>query len=108
MPNGGQLTVELSRTDEAVSISVHDTGVGIPEENLNKLFQPLFTTKSKGTGLGLAVCKRIAEAHGGTITIKSQVGKGSTFTVRIPLNETLPETYNEVSAKASPTAPGSR
>ncbi|MEX2723467.1 MAG: ATP-binding protein, partial [Candidatus Freyarchaeota archaeon] len=59
-------------------------GEGIPEENLPKLFQPLFTTKSKGQGLGLSVCKRLVEAHGGDITVKSKVGKGSTFTIKIP------------------------
>lgn len=84
MPDGGQLGVELSETEEDVIMVIQDTGIGIPEDNLNKMFQPLFTTKPKGTGLGLPVCKRIVEAHGGDITVESQVGKGSTFTVRIP------------------------
>jgi len=87
MPDGGQLTIRASRTEEAISISVQDTGVGIPEENLDKLFQPLFTTKSKGTGFGLPVCKRIVEAHDGSITVESKVGRGSTFTVKIPLRK---------------------
>jgi len=85
MPNGGQLTIRASRTEEAVFISVQDTGVGIPEENLDKLFHPLFTTKPKGTGFGLPVCRRLVEAHGGSITVESKAGRGSTFTVKIPL-----------------------
>jgi len=85
MPDGGKLTIRASKTGGAASISIQDTGVGIPEENIPKLFQPLFTTKSKGTGFGLPVCKRIVEAHNGSITVKSKVGGGSTFTVRIPL-----------------------
>jgi signal transduction histidine kinase len=71
--SGGSLTLKFS-----------DTGVGISEENLGKLFVPLFTTKSKGSGLGLAICKRIAEAQGGTIAVESKVGAGTAFTVTIP------------------------
>jgi PAS domain S-box-containing protein len=85
MPNGGKLTIVGSRTDRDASISVEDTGMGISEENLGKLFQPLFTTKTKGQGLGLAVCKRIIEAHGGEIAVESKEGEGSTFTIKIPL-----------------------
>jgi len=87
MPDGGQLTIGVSRTEEAAFISVEDTGAGIPEENLDRLFHPLFTTKPKGTGFGLAVCKRLMEAHDGSITVESKVGKGSTFTVKIPLRK---------------------
>jgi PAS domain S-box-containing protein len=87
MPDGGQLIVRLSRTEEDAFISVQDTGVGIPKENLDKLFSPLFTTKSKGTGFGLSVCKRLVEAHSGSITVKSEVGRGSTFTVKLPLGK---------------------
>jgi len=85
MPNGGRLTIRASKAGEAASITVEDTGVGIPEEYMKKIFQPLFTTKAKGTGFGLAVCKRIVEAHEGSIIVESKVGKGSTFTVKIPL-----------------------
>jgi signal transduction histidine kinase len=58
--------------------------MGIPEEAKSKLFTPLFTTKAKGQGLGLAVAKRMTEAIGGTVTFKSQEGKGTTFIVRLP------------------------
>jgi len=85
MPDGGRLTITASKTEEAVLISVEDTGVGIPEEVMPKLFQPLFTIKARGAGLGLAVCKRMVEAHGGSITIKSKVGRGTIITVKIPL-----------------------
>lgn len=83
MPQGGKLSVEAFKKDESALIEIKDTGVGIPEENMGKLFTPHFTTKAKGTGLGLPVCKRLIEAHGGTITVESEVGKGSTFTVKI-------------------------
>ena len=76
MPDGGQLTINASKTEDVALVRVEDTGIGIPEENLSKIFQPLFTTKARGQGFGLAVCKRIVEAHGGTITVESKVGKG--------------------------------
>jgi len=87
MPKGGQLTIKISKKGEEESISFQDTGTGIPEENLDKLFSPFFTTKAKGQGLGLAVCKRLVEAHGGTISVESKVGEGSTFTVNLPLQQ---------------------
>jgi signal transduction histidine kinase len=85
MPNGGQLAIRASKVEKVVLISVQDTGAGITKENIGKLFTPLFTTKAKGQGLGLPVCKRIAEAHGGEVTVESEEGKGSIFTVRLPL-----------------------
>jgi signal transduction histidine kinase len=68
-----------------MAVSITDTGVGIPQENLDKLFEPLFTTKAKGIGLGLAVTKTLVEGHGGSIEVESEVGKGTTFTVRLPI-----------------------
>ena len=85
MPNGGELTVNTERQGKNVLIFFHDTGVGIPEENLPKLFDPLFTTKAKGQGFGLAVCKRLVDAHEGSISVESTVKKGTTFTVKLPL-----------------------
>jgi signal transduction histidine kinase len=88
MPEGGQLTVKSEvPSPEWVAVSVADTGVGVPEEHLDKLFEPLFTTKAKGVGLGLAVVKSLVDGHGGTIEVQSKVGKGSTFTVRLPIKE---------------------
>ncbi|MGA2532654.1 MAG: cache domain-containing protein [Candidatus Aminicenantales bacterium] len=87
MPDGGTLTItsRLSRDGAALEIVFSDTGVGIPGENLPKLFDPFFTTKSFGTGLGLAVSYGIILQRGGTIEVRSEVGRGSVFTVRIPL-----------------------
>jgi len=87
MPNGGSLAVVISKKEGSALIDIADTGMGIHEENLPKIFQPLFTTKSKGQGLGLPVCKRFVEAHGGGITLKSKLGVGTTFTVSLPLDE---------------------
>ena len=84
MPTGGEMTIAASQTLDSVTISINDSGVGIPKENLAKLFKPFFTTKAKGQGLGLAVCKRLIEAQGGTISVDSEEGKGSTFTVKVP------------------------
>lgn len=85
MPEGGTLTIYAEKEDNMTKIFFKDTGVGIPKENLEKIFQPLFTTKAKGTGLGLAVCKRIVEAHNGTIDVESELGKGSTFIIKLPI-----------------------
>ena len=84
MPNGGKISFASSSDDYFTSISITDTGVGISKENMKKLFNPLFTTKSRGTGLGLAICKRIIDAHNGTISVESEVAKGSTFTIKLP------------------------
>jgi PAS domain S-box-containing protein len=84
MPEGGELTVDASKSDEEALVSFHDTGVGIPQEDFSKLFNPFFTTKAKGQGLGLAVCKRLVEAHGGEITVESRLGEDTTFTIRLP------------------------
>jgi signal transduction histidine kinase len=84
MPDGGKLTVQAYREKTAVVITVQDTGVGISEDAREKLFTPLFTTKAKGQGFGLAVVKRLTEALGGTVTFESQKGKGTTFTIILP------------------------
>ena len=84
MHEGGKLTVEGRRLGGKSVITVSDTGVGVSEENMRKLFTPLFTTKAKGTGLGLAVCKRIIDAHQGEIKVDSEEGKGTTFTITLP------------------------
>jgi signal transduction histidine kinase len=68
-----------------VGIAVKDTGTGITPENMARIFEPLFTTKSKGIGLGLAVSRKLAEANGGRIEVKSELGRGSTFTLFLPV-----------------------
>ena len=89
MPKGGTLRIWSRISDNCVKVYFRDTGIGIPEENLDKIWAPLFTTKAKGMGLGLSICKRIVEAHGGNITVKSKVGAGTTFTVTLPLKPKL-------------------
>jgi signal transduction histidine kinase len=84
MPEKGTIEISSCQTRDCVQIAVADTGTGIPEETLSKLFLPLFTTKAQGMGFGLAICKRIIEAHEGTITVKSELNKGTTFTVTLP------------------------
>ena len=86
MPNGGTLRVNATCKDKLVTISIQDTGEGIPEEIKDKVFTPLFTTKSKGQGFGLAVAKRLIEAQNGKITFDTQKGKGTTFMVQLPLS----------------------
>jgi PAS domain S-box-containing protein len=85
MPKGGNLTVSARAQDGMIYISIHDTGIGIPPENISKLFEPLFTTKTKGIGLGLAVSRKLIEANGGRIEVQSEAGKGSTFSVYLPV-----------------------
>ena len=84
MAEGGRLTVEASREGSGVSISVRDTGRGIPEDILHDLYKPFHTTKPGGSGLGLAYCKRAVGAHGGEIIVDSTVGEGTTFTIKLP------------------------
>jgi signal transduction histidine kinase len=87
MPEGGTLTITSTKMEDELEIVFRDTGTGMSEENLDKLrlWVPLFTTKAKGMGFGLAICKRIMEAHGGKIRVESQLGKGTTVTVSFPL-----------------------
>jgi PAS domain S-box-containing protein len=89
MPEGGRLRLSLARENSHVRLGVSDTGHGMPEEIRSKVFEPFFTTKDfgKGTGLGLTVVKGIIEEHGGTITVESAVDKGTTFWIRLPLDE---------------------
>jgi PAS domain S-box-containing protein len=86
----------LAPDGDFVEISVTDTGEGIPPENLKKLFQPLFTTKPKGIGLGLVVCKNLVTANGGRIAVASEVGKGTTFAVVLPVKSDADEATREV------------
>jgi signal transduction histidine kinase len=86
---GGNLTVETSHIlkEDNLQINFKDTGSGIPPENISKLFEPFFTTKKKGkgVGLGLSVAYGIVQEHGGSIYVKSKVGQGTTFQVKLPL-----------------------
>ena len=86
MPEGGELIINGRKVNAYVEVTFTDTGVGISEEIMNKIFDPLFTTKSQGTGLGLSVCHQIVSKHGGTMDVLSVVGEGATFVVRLPSN----------------------
>lgn len=89
MPAGGTLTITAQRTTDGryVSLRISDTGHGIPQDHLAKVFKPFFTTKHKGLGVGLALAKRIVERHGGTITLSSVEGHGTTVSLSLPLAE---------------------
>ena len=83
-PRGGQIMVSTTREGDAVLIRVIDTGAGIPPELQPRVFEPYFSTKKSGTGLGLPTVRRVAEEHGGSLTLQSEVGKGTQFTLRLP------------------------
>ncbi len=85
MPNGGTLTVSSARRGESVEVDIADTGVGISEENMTKIFEPYFTTKDFGSGLGLTVVYKIVKEHGGEISLRSKEGEGTTFTISLPI-----------------------
>ena len=90
MTKGGTLTLQTGESTEAVWVSVADTGGGIPQEQLNRIFEPFYTTKKKGSGLGLMIVQRIVRAHNGRIELESHVGRGTTFRIWLPLHERKP------------------
>jgi PAS domain S-box-containing protein len=90
MTRGGRLTVQTGETGDQVWVSVSDTGGGIPQEHLNRIFEPFYTTKKQGTGLGLMIVQRIVRAHNGRIEVDSHVGSGTTFRIWLPLHEPKP------------------
>lgn len=85
MPDGGELSILISQDKQHAIIEVHDTGEGIPEENMEKLFSPCFTTKTMGNGFGLTEVDKVVKCHGGTIEAQSILGQGTSFTIKIPL-----------------------
>ncbi|NPV68943.1 MAG: PAS domain S-box protein [Anaerolineae bacterium] len=90
-PAGGAITVSVAREEDSAVIRVQDTGIGIPAEALPHIFEPFFRVSeevARGTGLGLTISREIVDLHGGTLTVESEVGRGSTFTVRLPLERT--------------------
>jgi signal transduction histidine kinase len=85
MPNGGTLRLECVATATAVQLRIRDSGVGIPAEQIPRIFEPLYTTKPGGTGLGLYIVREILIAHGGGITVDSVEGQGTTFVLTFPV-----------------------
>ena len=87
MPDGGLLSISVEQTDETLRLEIADTGSGIGEEQATKIFEPFYTTKEQGLGLGMPYSKKIIDQHGGTISLSSQLGKGTTITIVIPRKE---------------------
>jgi PAS domain S-box-containing protein len=98
MTKGGTLTLQTGEGADGVWVSVGDTGGGIPQEQINRIFEPFYTTKKKGTGLGLMIVQRIVRAHGGRIELESHVGRGTIFRVWLPLHERRPRLLEEKTA----------
>jgi PAS domain S-box-containing protein len=90
MPHGGDLQVRARREDGSATVTIRDSGVGIPSGNLPRIFEPSFSTKTGGAGLGLPICKAIIEDYGGSISIASATGEGTTVTLTFPVEETAP------------------
>ncbi len=90
MTKGGTLALQTGEGSDGVWVSVVDTGGGIPQEQINRIFEPFYTTKKKGSGLGLMIVQRIVRAHGGRIDLESHVGRGTTFRIWLPLHEPRP------------------
>jgi signal transduction histidine kinase len=101
MPGGGELTITAARDGDGICLSLIDTGKGMSPEVLDKVFRPFFSTKASGSGLGLPMVRKIVEAHGGRIDVQSEVGKGTKFTLRLPI---VPLTVEELE-RASPGQP---
>ena len=83
MSGGGSLAIVSRKKDNFIEVDIADTGQGISKEDMNKIFEPLFSTKAQGTGLGLSVCRSIIEGHEGAIEMESEPGKGARFVVRL-------------------------
>jgi signal transduction histidine kinase len=113
MPDGGQLIIRLQKDNRAntVDLSIRDFGTGIPQDQLRRIFDPYFTTKAGpdesgkgGTGLGLHACRNIIEAHGGKIRVESTVGKGTCFTLKLPITRPCAKTGTRHAAEAAPSS----
>jgi len=89
MPDGGRILVEISSNDHWLTVHFDDEGQGIPSENLAKIWDPFFTTKDQGTGLGLGIVKNIIESHGGSIQIVNRPVRGTRVTVELPVKPVM-------------------
>ncbi len=91
MPKGGEITIQATISPDTLTLNLIDTGKGISAEGLEKIFKPFYSTRPGGTGLGLPTTKKIIEAHGGTISVQSEPGKGTKFSIRLPLKNSKGE-----------------
>jgi len=100
MPQGGALAVKtlLDDSENTLRIAISDSGKGMEPPVLDQMFQPFFTTKRKGSGLGLSICQRLVDQHGGSISAESAPGKGTVFTLLIPIHKAIAEKQKETSA----------
>jgi signal transduction histidine kinase len=87
MPSGGSLAIAAARVDSRVRVSISDTGAGMDADALRRVFEPYFSTKTGGTGLGMPIAKRNVELGGGTISVESQKGVGTTVTIEVPIEK---------------------
>jgi signal transduction histidine kinase len=87
MPNGGVLSIAINRTDETLRLEIADTGRGITEEEAKKIFEPFYTTKEQGLGLGMPYAKKIIDQHGGTMSVGSREGEGTTISIELPVTQ---------------------
>ncbi len=104
MPRGGSIRVEAGLDRGQVTVSVADSGCGIPEDHLGRIFEPYFTTKDGGSGLGLVIVERLVSEHGGDLVVSSTPGKGTTITVRIP----VPAKYGKLLTGGGEGRPGEK
>lgn len=102
MPKGGELTIQATSEPPEVRLSLIDTGVGMSPEVLAKAFRPFYSTRKGGTGLGLPTTKKIVEAHGGSISAESEVGRGTRFTIRLPAAGAAEGATKDREARAEP------
>jgi signal transduction histidine kinase len=98
MTNGGRLTLRTESASDGIWLSVSDTGVGIPPEQVRQIFEPFYTTKKKGSGLGLMIVQRIVRDHNGRIELQSQLDQGATFRIWLPSQEKRPRLLEAGSA----------
>jgi signal transduction histidine kinase len=105
MPSGGRVIISMKVLRRRAQVFIRDEGVGMRREELSKLFTPYFTTKASGLGLGLAIAKQIAEAHGGRIDVRSRIGEGTTVRITLPLARRPGRRHTEEPSRASPSSP---
>ncbi|MEO2016198.1 MAG: ATP-binding protein [Fuerstiella sp.] len=97
--DGGEISVELDQNGNDAIIAVRDTGPGVSDEHRDQLFEPLFTTKAKGTGLGLTICRQLIERHGGSIELQANAGAGASFLIRLPQHSSTEHALSEANSK---------